>query len=236
VRIGGLVVARQRPGTAKGVVFLLIEDETGTVNLIVPPGVYERDRLAVRTEPLVIVDGTLERHPSAGGAINVVVRRLVALDAPDLLEDRPRAPVKDFSPLDERERRRILAEEPVVLAAAGGGAAVGRAETGARPRGGLAAVASGDRAGGVAVAGGAPAAGGGGPAFPGGGTSRVERPGRGHPGSAGNPGSAGAASRSEPAGSPPGSAESEGPQEQDGADDFRAVAPPVMSFAQGRRR
>ncbi|MDX6724191.1 MAG: error-prone polymerase, partial [Solirubrobacteraceae bacterium] len=64
VRIGGLVVARQRPGTAKGVVFLLIEDETGTVNLIVPPGVYERDRLAVRTEPLVIVDGTLERHPS----------------------------------------------------------------------------------------------------------------------------------------------------------------------------
>src|SRR5215211_2114136 len=46
VRIGGLAVARQRPGTAKGVVFLLIEDEAGTVNLIVPPAVYERDRLA----------------------------------------------------------------------------------------------------------------------------------------------------------------------------------------------
>ena len=37
VRIGGLVVARQRPGTAKGIVFLLLEDEFGTINLIVPP-------------------------------------------------------------------------------------------------------------------------------------------------------------------------------------------------------
>ena len=54
VRIGGLVVARQRPGTAKGIVFLLIEDEFGTVNLIVPPPVYERHRLLVRSEPLLI--------------------------------------------------------------------------------------------------------------------------------------------------------------------------------------
>ena len=37
VRLGGLVVARQRPGTAKGIVFLLLEDEFGTINLIVPP-------------------------------------------------------------------------------------------------------------------------------------------------------------------------------------------------------
>ena len=44
VRIGGLVVARQRPGTANGIVFLLIEDEHGTINLIVPPAVYERHR------------------------------------------------------------------------------------------------------------------------------------------------------------------------------------------------
>ena len=57
VRIGGLVVARQRPGTAKGIVFLLIEDEFGTVNLIVPPPVYERHRLLVRSEPLVLADG-----------------------------------------------------------------------------------------------------------------------------------------------------------------------------------
>ena len=72
VRIGGLVVARQRPGTAKGVCFLLMEDEAGTVNLIVPPKVYERDRLVVRAEPLVVAEGVLERHASAGGAINIV--------------------------------------------------------------------------------------------------------------------------------------------------------------------
>ena len=65
VRIGGLVVARQRPGTAKGIVFLLLEDELGTVNLVVPPAVYERDRLAVRTEPLVVAEGRLERFASA---------------------------------------------------------------------------------------------------------------------------------------------------------------------------
>ena len=57
VTIGGLVVARQRPGTAKGIVFLLLEDEFGTINLIVPPPVYERHRLAVRTEPLLLARG-----------------------------------------------------------------------------------------------------------------------------------------------------------------------------------
>jgi error-prone DNA polymerase len=64
------------------VTFLLLEDEEGTVNLIIPPPVYERDRLAVRTEPLVLAHGRLERHASGGGAINVVVQRLVALSAP----------------------------------------------------------------------------------------------------------------------------------------------------------
>ncbi|MDP9399617.1 MAG: DNA polymerase III subunit alpha, partial [Actinomycetota bacterium] len=82
VRVGGLVVARQRPGTAKGVAFLLVEDEAGTVNLVVPPPVYERDRLAVRTEPLVLAEGTLERHPAAGGQVNIVVRRLRTLATP----------------------------------------------------------------------------------------------------------------------------------------------------------
>ena len=77
VRIGGLVVARQRPGTAKGIVFMLLEDEPGTVNVIVPPAIYERDRLAVRTEPLVLVEGPLERHRRGGGAINILVDRLV---------------------------------------------------------------------------------------------------------------------------------------------------------------
>ena len=122
MRVGGIVVARQRPGTAKGVVFLLLEDETGTVNVIVPPQVYERDRLTVRTEPLVVVEGVLERFASAGGAINLLVRRIAPLDAPDLLSRRPRAEVKDFSMLDARELARIALEQPRVAVAAAGGA------------------------------------------------------------------------------------------------------------------
>jgi error-prone DNA polymerase len=96
VRVGGLVVARQRPGTAKGITFMLIEDERGTVNVIVSPQIYERDRLIVRTEPLVVIDGRLERHAAAGGAINVVARRVTPLQ----VSDRVNAQVKDFSLLD----------------------------------------------------------------------------------------------------------------------------------------
>ena len=73
VQVGGLVVARQRPGTANGIVFILLEDEHGTINLIVPAGVYERQRLIVRTEPLMLAEGRLERFAAAGGAINVLV-------------------------------------------------------------------------------------------------------------------------------------------------------------------
>ncbi len=105
VRVGGLIVARQRPGTAKGVTFLLLEDEHGTVNIVVPPDVYEQDRLAVRTEPLLIVDGRLERHASAGGAINVVARRVRRLEVPDAVV----AQVKDFSLLDSIELARQAA-------------------------------------------------------------------------------------------------------------------------------
>ncbi len=82
VTIGGLVVARQRPGTAKGIVFVLLEDEFGTINLIVPPPVYERHRLAVRSEPLLLAQGKLEKLPIAGGALNVYVKALRPLAAP----------------------------------------------------------------------------------------------------------------------------------------------------------
>jgi error-prone DNA polymerase len=82
VSIGGLVVARQRPGTAKGIVFMLMEDEFGTINLIVPPDLYERRRLTIRSEPLVIAEGRLEKLPIAAGAINVLVREIRPLEAP----------------------------------------------------------------------------------------------------------------------------------------------------------
>jgi error-prone DNA polymerase len=104
VKTGGMVVARQRPGTANGIVFILLEDEHGTINLIVPPSVYERHRLTVRTEPLMLVEGKLERFAAAGGATNVLVDRVGSIDAPD----RPLAEIKDFSMLDEQVRRGLL--------------------------------------------------------------------------------------------------------------------------------
>ncbi|HXG76071.1 MAG TPA: error-prone DNA polymerase [Gaiellaceae bacterium] len=61
VAIAGMTVARQRPSTANGIVFLLLEDEHGQVNLIVPPAVYERHRATVRAEPLVLARGRYER-------------------------------------------------------------------------------------------------------------------------------------------------------------------------------
>ncbi|HWX88596.1 MAG TPA: error-prone DNA polymerase, partial [Solirubrobacteraceae bacterium] len=78
VAVAGMVIARQRPGTAKGTMFLLFEDEWGTVNLIVPGAVYERHRALARAEPLLLARGRLERAPS--GVLNVLVRELVALE------------------------------------------------------------------------------------------------------------------------------------------------------------
>jgi error-prone DNA polymerase len=101
VKVGGLVVARQRPGTANGIVFILLEDEHGTINLIVPAHVYERHRLTVRTEPLMLAEGKLERLPAAGGAINVLIDRVEPFVAPDQVL----AEIKDFSMLDEQVRR-----------------------------------------------------------------------------------------------------------------------------------
>jgi error-prone DNA polymerase len=72
----GIVIARQRPGTAKGIVFLLLEDEHGMTNVIVPPTVYARDRIMVRAEPLLQVWGRLERR---NGAVNVIADRVAGL-------------------------------------------------------------------------------------------------------------------------------------------------------------
>jgi error-prone DNA polymerase len=76
VSIAGMAVARQRPATANGVVFMLIEDEFGTVNLIVPPTVYDRHRAIVRGEPLILAHGRFERVERNQ---NVLVRRLETL-------------------------------------------------------------------------------------------------------------------------------------------------------------
>ena len=76
VSVAGLVVARQRPATASGVVFMLVEDEHGQVNLIVPPPVYDRFRALVRGEPLLLARGRFERVDRNR---NVVVDELASL-------------------------------------------------------------------------------------------------------------------------------------------------------------
>ena len=76
VAFAGLAIARQRPATANGIVFMLLEDEAGQVNLIVSPEVYERHRATVRGEPLLLVRGRFER---LGENRNIVVSELESL-------------------------------------------------------------------------------------------------------------------------------------------------------------
>jgi error-prone DNA polymerase len=76
VEVAGLVVARQRPETAKGFVFVLLEDEGGMTNVIVRPDVYDRYRSAVRGEPLLWVRGRLAKDD---GTVNVIAEEAKGL-------------------------------------------------------------------------------------------------------------------------------------------------------------
>ena len=76
VAVAGMAIARQRPSTAKGIVFMLLEDEFGQVNLIVPPQVYDRYRSIVRGEPLIRAEGRFEKIERNQ---NVLVDRLETL-------------------------------------------------------------------------------------------------------------------------------------------------------------
>ncbi len=78
VRIGGLVVTRQHPMTARGTVFLALEDETGMVNVTLWPDAWARLRGVVRRHALLLVDGTLQRD---GEVVNVVAREVRPLPA-----------------------------------------------------------------------------------------------------------------------------------------------------------
>ena len=76
VALAGMTVARQRPSTANGIVFMLLEDEHGQVNLVVPADVYERHRATVRAEPLILARGRYER---LGDNRNILVTELESL-------------------------------------------------------------------------------------------------------------------------------------------------------------
>lgn len=77
VLIAGLVGVRQRPETASGVIFLMLEDESGTANVVVWPKLYQRQRTVIRTQRLLRIRGVLQRMD---GAISVVARHVRPLD------------------------------------------------------------------------------------------------------------------------------------------------------------
>jgi len=90
VRTAGYVVCRQAPGTAKGHVFLTLEDEEGLLNIVLKPHIYQKHRYLVRTEPILLVEGVLQKRE---GIANIVAERI--------------APVRQ-----ERERQQALHPPP----------------------------------------------------------------------------------------------------------------------------
>ncbi|MDD4932869.1 MAG: error-prone DNA polymerase [Methylacidiphilaceae bacterium] len=83
VQVAGAVICRQRPGTAKGFLFLSLEDETGIANVIVAPDLFEANRLLISLEPFLLVEGTLEK---ARGPIQIRGEQIAALPSRGLPE------------------------------------------------------------------------------------------------------------------------------------------------------
>jgi error-prone DNA polymerase len=89
VAIAGMVICRQRPGTAKGFVFISLEDETGVANAIIAPQLYEKCRLLVASESFLEIVGVVQQHE---GVTNLKARRLSRIHAPSV----PAAASHDF--------------------------------------------------------------------------------------------------------------------------------------------
>jgi error-prone DNA polymerase len=113
VEVAGMVVARQRPGTAKGIVFMTLEDEHGITNAIVPKRVYERHRATVRTAVMVRARGRLERRE---GVINVLAETVEPLEREEARkrqappESPPAHPEPPPEPSSRRARELAVAE------------------------------------------------------------------------------------------------------------------------------
>jgi error-prone DNA polymerase len=76
VRTAGCIIARQRPGTAKGFVFLSLEDETGISNAIISPDILEQNRILILSEKFLLLEGTLQNQE---GVISVKVKRVAPM-------------------------------------------------------------------------------------------------------------------------------------------------------------
>jgi error-prone DNA polymerase len=77
--VAGAVITRQRPGTAKGFVFLSLEDETGIANIIVTPDVFAAEKPVIVGAPYLLVEGLLQNQ---AGAVSVKAERVEALGPP----------------------------------------------------------------------------------------------------------------------------------------------------------
>ena len=110
IKTAGMVVCRQRPGTAKGFVFLLLEDETGVVNVVIRPDLYDAQRSVIRGEPYLCIEGTVQLH---SGTLNIIARRVTALtnvsnsNKPTL----PRAPERNGIPGYSHDKREVVSRE-----------------------------------------------------------------------------------------------------------------------------
>ncbi len=81
LRVAGLTICRQRPGTAKGFVFLSLEDETGITNVIVTPKVFEKNRLVISQESFLLIEGVLQKR---SGTIHIRAQRIERLPTASL--------------------------------------------------------------------------------------------------------------------------------------------------------
>jgi error-prone DNA polymerase len=115
VRTAGLVVCRQRPGTARGFVFLLLEDETGLVNIVVRPDLYEAQRSTIRGEPYLCVEGTVQLH---SGSLNLLATSVTPLgqvtadaEAMTRVTAAPRAPERNGVPGNPHDKREAASAE-----------------------------------------------------------------------------------------------------------------------------
>jgi len=79
VKTAGVVIVRQRPGTAKGFVFITLEDETGIANLIVTPDLFQKHRLLIRSAGILLAEGVLQQ---VDGVTAIRARRFAEIHLP----------------------------------------------------------------------------------------------------------------------------------------------------------
>ena len=103
VKLSGLVVCRQRPGTAKGVTFLLVEDELGLANVVVYKNLYEAERNLVRGEPFVTIHGRIQREDRTLNIVALHVERLQTAFGTPAEAERVK-PLKEIAPASHNYR------------------------------------------------------------------------------------------------------------------------------------